>query len=88
MGDLDNNQLQPVILCDATNDTVAPLDADDMVNHNNDNRVHTMNNRDWTDEQKKRIVEIDENERKRGRNFLKRIKNRWEAGYPNNRRTA
>ena len=44
--------------------TVAPLDADDMVNHNNNNRVHTMNNRDWTDEQKKIIVEIDENERK------------------------
>ena len=46
MGDLDNNQLQPIILCDVTNDTVAPLDADDMVNHNNNNRVHTMNNRD------------------------------------------
>ena len=56
-------------------------DADDMVNHNNDNRVHTMKNRDWTDEQKKRIVEIDENESKRGRNFMKRIKNRWEAEY-------
>ena len=40
------------------------------------------------DEQKKRIVEIDENERKRGRNLMKRIKNRWEAEYPNNRRTA
>ena len=88
MGDLDNNQLQSIILCDVTNDTVAPLDADDMVNNNNDNRVHTKNNRDWTDEQKKRIVEIDENERKRRRNFMKRIKNRWEAEYPNNRRTA
>ena len=87
MGDLDNNKLQPIILCDVTNDRVAPLDADDMVNHNN-NRVHTMNNRDWTDEQMKRIVEIHENERKRGRNFMKRIKNRWEAEYPNNRRTA
>ena len=67
---------------------MAPLDADDMVNHNNNNRVHTMNYRDWMDEQKKGIVEIDENERKRGRNFMKRIKNRWEAEYPNNRRTA
>ena len=81
MGDLDNNQLQLIILCDVTNDTVASLDADDMVYHNNDNRVHTMNNRDWTDEQKKRIVEIDESERKRGRNFMKRIKTRWEAEY-------
>ena len=46
MGDLDNNQLQSIILCDVTNDTVAPLDADDMVNNNNDNGVHMMNNRD------------------------------------------
>ena len=35
-----------------------------------------------------RIVEIDEEERKRGRNFMRRIKARWEAEYPESRRTA
>ena len=67
---------------------MAPLDAENIANHVNDNAVHNMNNREWTDEQKKRIVGIDEEERKRGKNFMRRIKARWEAEYPESRRTA
>jgi hypothetical protein len=50
--------------------------------------LNMMNNREWTDEQKYRIVEIDTQERKRGKNFMKRIKSRWEGEYPASRRTA
>ena len=67
---------------------MAPLDAENIANHVDDNTVHNMSNRKWTDEQKRRIVEIDEEERKRGRNFMRRIKARWEAEYPESRRTG
>ena len=70
MGDLDNNQLRPRILRDVAY-TVAPPDAENIANHVNNNTVHNMNNREWTDEQKRKIVEIDKEERKRGRNFMR-----------------
>ena len=88
MADLDNNQLRPRILRDVANNTVAPVDAENIANYVNDNTVHNMNNRKWTDEQKRRIVEIDKKERKRGRNFIRRIKARWEAEYPESRGTV
>ena len=71
MRDLDNNHLRPRILRDVAYNTVAPLDAENIANHVNNNTVHNMNNREWTDEQKRRIVEIDEEERKRGRDFMR-----------------
>ena len=88
MGDSDKNQLRPRILRGVANNTVAPLDAKNIANHVKDNTVHNMNNREWKDEQKRRIVETDKEERKRGRNFMRRIKARWEAEYPESRRTA
>ena len=66
MDDLDNNQFQPNQLHDVADDTVAPKDADNRANHDNNNIVHLMNNREWTNEQKHRIVEIDMLERRRG----------------------
>ena len=71
MGDLDNNQLRLRILCDVADNTVAPLDAENIANYVNDNTVHNMNNQEWTDEQMRMIVEIDEEERKRGRNSMR-----------------
>ena len=47
-----------------------------------------MNNREWTDEQKHKIVEIDIQERRRGKYFMGRVKERWDAEYPGNVRTA
>ena len=44
MGDLDNDQLRPRILRDVANNTVAPLGAENIANHVNDNTVHNMNN--------------------------------------------
>ena len=58
MGDLDNNQFQPNIH-DFANNTVVPSGSDREANHDNNNRLRVMNNREWTDEQKHRIVEID-----------------------------
>ena len=51
MGDLDNNQFQPSIH-DFANNIAVPSGADR-------DRLLITNNREWTDEQKQRIVEID-----------------------------
>ena len=47
-----------------------------------------MNNCEWTEEQKHKIVKIDHKERLRGRNFMKGIKSRWDSEFPESRRTA
>ena len=56
--------------------------------HDNDNIRHIMNNRKSTEEQKCKLVEIDKQERKREKNFMKRVKTRWDTEYPASRRTA
>ena len=88
MEDLDNNQFQPNQLHDLADYPVAQLDAENIANHENESIVHIVNNREWTGEQKNRIVEIDIQERRRGKNFMKRVKERWDAEYPHDRRTA
>ena len=47
-----------------------------------------MNNREWTEEEKCKLVETDRQERNRGKNFMKRVKARWYAEYPISRRTT
>ena len=87
MDDLDNNQFQPNQL-HVADDTVALNDAENRANHDNNNIVHLMNNREWTNKQKHRIVEINMLQRRRGKNFMRRVKERWDAEYPGIARTA
>ena len=47
-----------------------------------------MNNRERSEKQKHKLVKIDRQERRRGKNFMKRVKARWDAVYPTTRRTA
>ena len=88
MEDLDNNQFQRNELHDIADDTVAQTGVENGANHVNDDDVHIVNNREWTNEHKYRIVEIDTQERMRGKNFMKRVKQRWQQEYPADRRTA
>ena len=69
MGDLDNIQFQPISQ-DIVDEIVVPVGADNQTNLEN-NRVCIMNNCEWTEEQKHRIVKIDHKERLKGRNFMK-----------------
>ena len=55
MGDLDDIQFQS-ILQDIAYDTVVPLRADNQANLEN-NKVRIMNNREWCEEEKHRVVE-------------------------------
>ena len=86
MGDLDDNQFQP-ILSDIADDTVEPLGADIQANLEN-NRVRITNNREWLEEQKHRLVEINHQERRKGRNFIKCIKRIWDLEFPESKRMA
>ena len=88
MEDLDNNQFQPNQPHDVADDTVAQVGAENRANHDNDDIVHIMNNRKWTKEQKHKLVKIDTQERRRGKNFMKRVKARWDMEYQASRTTA
>ena len=90
MEDLDYNyQIQPNFKLSVAEKTLLQLtDAESIADRVQNNKSHTVNGRDWTDEEKKRVVEIDREERMKGKNFLKRIKERWHREYPEKRRTA
>ena len=75
MRDLDDIQFQPV-LQDIAGDTMVPLGADNQANLQH-SRVRITNNREWSEEQKQRIVEIDHQERRKAINFMKLVKARW-----------
>ena len=76
MEDLDYNyQNEPNSTLGTADRTVAQLtDAESIADHVQSNKSHTMNGRDWTDEEKKRVVEIDREEQMKGKNFMRRIK--------------
>ena len=88
MGDMDqNNQFQLTKMCGDTNVTVEQQAANraGRTEHNN---IHAMNNREWTDEEKRQIVCKNLEERQKRKNSMKRIKDRWDGEFPEKRRTA
>ena len=88
MEDIDNNQFQPNQLHDIADDTVVQLGAEKRTNHDNDDIVHIINNREWNEEQKRKLVVIDRPERRRRKNFMKIVKARWDTEYSASRKTA
>ena len=87
MENLDNNQIEPNQTHDVADETVVPNGAENRADHEN-NRIHIVNNSEWTEEQKHALVKIDAEERRRGRGFMRRIKQRWCIAFPNDNRTA
>ena len=51
-------------------------------------QIIIVNNREWIEEQKRKLVQIDRQERRRGKNFMKRLKARWDTEYPTSRRAV
>ena len=75
MGDIDQNQLQPQQTHDVANETVVEkVDAENIASQLHNNDVHIVNKGEWTNEEKLKIVQINREERERGKNFMKRIK--------------
>jgi len=85
---LDYNQIQPNQQHDVADDTVVPNGADNRANHENENIVHIVNRSEWNEEQKHKIVKIDNEERRKGRGFMRRVKQHWFAVYPKDPRTV
>ena len=64
------------------------IGVENRANHGNDDTVPMMNNHEWTEEQKRKLVEIDRHERGSGKNLMKSVKARWDNEYPERRKTA
>ena len=74
MGDIDQNQFQPQQTHDVANETVVEkVDAENIASQLHNNDVHIVNKGEWTNEEKLKIVQINREERERGKNFMKRI---------------
>lgn len=52
------------------------------------NNFHTMTNRQWTNEEKRRIVYINLEERQKGNNFMKRIKDQRDGEFPEKKKNS
>ena len=51
-------------------------------------KVHIMNKGEWTNEEKLKILQINREERQKGKDFMKRIKQRWEIEFSQKKRTT
>ena len=89
MGDIDQNQFQSQQTHDVANETVAEqVDAENIASHLHNKNVHIMNKEEWRKEEKLKIVQINREERQKGKNFMKRIKRRWDIEFPLKKRTT
>ena len=52
------------------------------------NQKKSSTNVGWTQQQKKRLVELDKEERAKGKGFMDRVKKRWEVEFPNTNHSA
>ena len=89
MGDRDkNNPCQPNQMSDAANTNVELLNRTDNTADHASNRTYHTGQREWTDEEKRRVVKLNKEERSKRRGFMKRTKECSDKEFPNNKRTA
>ena len=87
MRDIDQNQFQPQQTHDVANETVAEqADAESIASQLHNINVHIMNKEGWTNEEKLKIVQINREESQKGKNFMKRIKRRWDNKFAQKKR--
>ena len=74
MVNMDQNQFQTQQIHNVANETVAEqVDAEDIASQLYNNNVHIMNKEEWTNKKKLKIVQINREERQKGKNFMKKI---------------
>ena len=84
---IDQNQFQPQQTHDVANETVAEqADAESIASQLHNINVHIMNKEGWTNEEKLKIVQINREESQKGKNFMKRIKRRWDNKFAQKKR--
>ena len=87
MRDIDQNQFQPQQTHDVANETAAEqADAESIASQLHNINVHIMNKEGWTNEEKLKIVQINREESQKGKNFMKRIKRRWDNKFAQKKR--
>ena len=73
MGDITQNQYQIQQTHNVANKTVAEqVDVENIASQLHSNNVHIMNKEEWTNKKKSKIVQINREERQKGKNFMKR----------------
>ena len=88
MRDTDqNNPCQPNQISDADTNVELLNRTDNAADHAS-NQTHHISHREWTDQEKRRVVKLNKEERSKGSGFMKRIKEPWDKEFPNNKRTA
>ena len=89
MGDIDqDNQFQPNQMHDDADINVALRSrAEDKANHEDSITCHTRST-EWTDEEKLQLIQLDREERQKGKGFMRRIKVRWDQEFPRKKKTA
>ena len=89
MGDIDQNQSQPQQTHDVANETVVEQnDAENIASQLHNNNVYIMNKGEWTNKEKLKIVQINREKRQKGKNVMKKIKQRWDIEFPQKKRTT
>ena len=89
MGGIDQNQFQSQQTHDVANETVAEqVDAENIASQLHNKNVHIMNKEEWRKEEKLKIAQMNREERQKGKNFMKRIKWRWDIEFPPQKRTT
>ena len=89
MGDIDqDNQFQPNQMHDDANINVALRSrAENKADHEDSRTCHTRST-EWTDKEKQRLIQLDREERLKGKGFIKRINPRWDQEFPSKKKTA
>ena len=87
MENFDNNQNNSAPVEEPPNQEhqIQTVAADEAVGRNGEPDKHCST--EWTEKLKKRLVEIDDEEREDGKGFMIRTKQRWEEEYPHLKRS-
>ena len=83
---LDNNQNNLQVLQDFIPTTVVVYTTEVNEALERNNNIYTEKNK-WTIEKKLELIQIEQQERKNGRQFMERMKQRWNQKYPESRLT-
>ena len=83
MGGINQNQFQTQKIHDGADETVAEqVDAENIATQLHNSNVHIMNKGEWMNKEKFKIVQINREEKPKGKDFTKRIKQRWDIEFP------
>ena len=64
------------------------LDAENIASQLHNNNVHILNKGEWPNEEKLKIVQMNREEKQKGKKFMKRIRRRWDIKFPQEKITT